>query len=304
MSKRKHGTQFWQSAWMNDQAFIFYRLWILTLAINRFKWLGLPETCDSRYLEQTLALDGVATISTPRDVTLWTSTQAVTDGAPNIYNTPRSWRSFGVDGFGYEVDASNGVLVYGTQLRTPFPTGMIDMFARRLADFDRAADINLQQQKRPWLLTAPQEKVHDLIQVYKQASGGEPAILGIRGLASDVEVQALGTAVPLILTELDEGKQRLWNDVYRFLGIENLTFKAERRVEDELRSEAMPTSIMALDALEARRATGARPLRDRFGFEDVDVVWNYDNITRTWQAAQLYLSRQLEGGGETDHDVR
>lgn len=295
----KKGRQFWQSAWMNDQAFLFYRMWILSLAVNRYRWIGLPETCDARYLEETLALFGVATISTPRDASLWTSTQAVVDGSPNIYNTPRKWRSFGVDGFGYECDASNAVLVYATQLRSPFPTGMVDMFARRLADYDRAADINLQQQKRPWIITAPQEKVHDLVQIYKQASGGEPAILGMRGLASEVDVQALGTPVPLILSELDEGKMRLWNDVYRFLGIENLTFKAERRVEDEVRSEDMPTSIMALDGLNARRAA-ADILNARHGM-NVSVVWNHDNETRDRQARELFVARQLEGD---DHDLR
>lgn len=284
MSKRKNAT-YWQSAWMNDQAFLTYRMWILTLAINRYKWTGLPETCDERYLEETLALQGVATISTPRETTLWTSTQAVTDGAPNIYGTPRSWRSFGVDGFGYEVTPANGVLVYNTQLRTPFPTGMVDMYARRLADYDRAADINVQQQKRPWLITAPAEKVNDLVQVYKQSSGGEPAILGLKGLVSDVQVESFGTQVPLIVNELDDGKRRIWNDIYTALGIDNLTQKAERMIEDEVTAENMPTNLMALDGLNARRAA-ARILNSRFGM-DVHVTWRYDDETKLTRAATL-----------------
>ncbi len=74
-SKRRR-TQFWQSAWMNDQAYLTYRMWILTLAINRYRWIGLPKTCDPRFLEETLALQGVATISTPEGAALWTSTQS------------------------------------------------------------------------------------------------------------------------------------------------------------------------------------------------------------------------------------
>lgn len=75
----KKGTNFWQSAWLNEQSFMFYRLWILTLAMSRYKWIGLPPTCDARFLEKTLALEGVATISTPKGASVWTSTQAVTD---------------------------------------------------------------------------------------------------------------------------------------------------------------------------------------------------------------------------------
>lgn len=291
MAKRR-GATYWQSAWMNDQAFLTYRMWILTLAINRYKWTGLPETCDERYLEQTLALQGVATISTPKGQTIWTSTQAVTNGTPNLYGTPRSWRSFGVDGFGYDVTPANGVLIYNGQLRTPFPTGMVDMFARRLADYDRAADINVQQQKRPWLITAPSEKVNDLVQVYKQTAGGEPAILGLKGLTTEVEVQSFGTQVPLIVNELDDGKRRIWNDVYTALGIDNLTQKAERMIEDEVTAENMPTSLMALDGLNARR-DAARILNSRFGM-DVHVTWRYDNETKLAQAAALEPIMQFD----------
>lgn len=292
MSK-KRGTQFWQSAWMNDQAFLMYRMWILTLAINRYRWIGLPETCDPRFLEETLALQGVATISTPAGASLWTSTQAITNGAPGLYQTPRSWRSFGPDGFGYDVTPSNGVLVYNSQLRTPYPMGMIDMYARRLADMDRASDINVQQQKRPWLITAPQDKVNDLVNLYKQQSGGEPAILGIRGLASEVHVEAFGTETPLIIDKLDEGKRRIWADVYSFLGIENLTQKAERRIEDEVLKESMPTEIMALDGLNARRAA-CDFLNQRHGF-DCTCVWAHDNISRLQQAMVLAPAREMEG---------
>lgn len=300
-SKRRR-TQFWQSAWMNDQAYLTYRMWILTLAINRYRWIGLPKTCDPRFLEETLALQGVATISTPEGAALWTSTQAVTNGTPGLYQTPRAWRSFGPDGFGYDVTPKNGVLVYNSQIRTPFPVGMVDMYARRLADFDRAADINLQQQKRPWIITAPQEKVNDLVQVYKQQAGGEPAILGLKGFTNEIEVQALGTQVPLIITDLDDGKRRLWNEIFSFLGIENLTQKAERMIKDEVLKNDMPTTIMALDGLNARRAA-CDQLNERFGF-DATVVWAYDNITKLQQAMALAPVYELEGDDDDAVDLR
>lgn len=295
MGRRKcrGGRVAWQSAWMNDVAFTTYRMWILTLAVNRFKWEGLPATCDPRFLEQTLALEGVATISTPEGAAVWTSTQAVTTGPQGLYDTPRSWRSFGRDGFGYDVTPRNGVLVYANQLHTNFPAGFVDMYARRLADFDRAEDLNLAQQRRPWLITAPQEKVQDLINIYKQVDGGEPAVLGLRGLATDINIEAFGTQVPLIIEELDEGKRKIWNDVLTLLGIENLTRKAERMVQDEVRANDEPSSLMALDGLAARR-DACRQLRDRFGI-DAHVVWNRDVETRAYEALTLAGARRLEG---------
>ena len=57
---------YWQSAGYNSELFIIYRQQIMKLAMNRYKWINLPITCNERYLEYTLLTQGIATIAFPK----------------------------------------------------------------------------------------------------------------------------------------------------------------------------------------------------------------------------------------------
>ena len=269
-----YGDNYWQSAEWNQRAFIAYRQWICTLAMNRFKWLNLPETCDERYLEFTLMRNGVASIAHPKDMDgVFFSTMANCDGRWNVYDTPSHWQSIGNNGWRFNASPKTGVLVYDNRLRMPY-WNQIEFFARRLAALDRVEDINMAQQKTPYLITAPREAVNDAKQLYKQIAGGEPAILGKPQL-SNVEIQAINTNVPYLGKELSEKKLALWDEVYNFLGISHVGQKSERLTSEEVSASNEPSNIMALDGLNARR-DAANKLNKNFGL-DVHVVWRKDN---------------------------
>ena len=57
---------YWASAAYNQRLFIMFRQQIIDLALTRFRWVNLPPTCDSRYLEWTLLFQGCATIAHPK----------------------------------------------------------------------------------------------------------------------------------------------------------------------------------------------------------------------------------------------
>lgn len=66
MRRKKHGkndARYWQSAAYNQELALIYEDWLMGLALSRFRWEGLPDTCDARYLEWTLMTNGVATIA-------------------------------------------------------------------------------------------------------------------------------------------------------------------------------------------------------------------------------------------------
>ena len=70
-SKRKHYEKmpgsdvYFQSAAFNIRVYEMYRQWLISLALNRFKWLNLPASCDERYLEWCLFFNGMATLAHP-----------------------------------------------------------------------------------------------------------------------------------------------------------------------------------------------------------------------------------------------
>lgn len=297
-TKKKQAPEYyWQSSLMNSVTYQMYRNWILSLASNRFRWVGLPETCDERYLETTLALEGVATIAQPAgSIDAWVSTRA-TSGRLNIYDNPTHWQSVGNNGWNFEVTPANGVLVWDNRLRYPY-WDFVHTYALRLAEYDRVLDLNLQQQKVPWLVTGPQEKRLDMVNMLKQALGGEPAVVGVKGIET-IDWSVLPLEVDFKGEDIQQAKARTWNEVYTFLGIPNVDSKQERMIEAEVKNSDDPTDLRALDGLSARREA-ADYLNKTFGL-DISVYWNRDIESQNFN----YMANlEAQAGGETNDDNR
>lgn len=279
--KRKdqfYADNFWESDSYNFRAYQKNLDMLLSLAVNRFRWVGLPETCDARFLEKTLHRSGIATLSYALDqpTRIYTTLQAATTGTYNMYGLPVRWRAVGFDGLtDYEVTPENGELCYYSYARV-CPWNALEIYARKMAHYERTEDVNLTQQMRPFIGIAPREKQLELVNLIKQVQGGEPAILGDDGLLDLVnKVTVIDTKVPLITEELARSHQNVLNQALLYLGIPHLAFeKGERMIEDEARANTAPTNIMLLDCLNARREFAEKCNR-KFGL-DIQVYFNDD----------------------------
>ena len=273
-----YGDRFWETANYNFRTYNKNLDMLIALAVNRFRWVGLPETCDARYLEKTLHRNGIATLShqAGQDVPVLTTLQALPNGEYNMYGLPTAWRAVGYDGrTDYPVTDENGVLCYYSYSRIS-PWNALEIYARKMAHYERTEDVNLSQQMKPFIGIAPQEKRMELVNLLKQMEGGEPAILGDEGLAKLVDnVKVLDTKVPLITEELARSHQNVFNQALLYLGIPHLAFeKGERMIEDEARANTAPTNVMLLDCLQARREF-CEKVNEKFGL-DVHVYFNED----------------------------
>lgn len=296
--------RFWESANYNARAFNKNLDMLLSLAINRFRWVGLPDTCDARYLEKTLHRNGIATLSHAREqeIPVFTTLQAMPDGSYNMYGLPTSWRAVGFDGLtDYPVGDDNGVLCYYSYSRIS-PWNALEIYARKMAHYERTEDVNLTQQMKPFIGIAPQEKRLELVNLLKQVEGGEPAILGDMGFEKLVDsVKVLDLKVPLITEELARSYQNVLNQALLYLGIPHLAFeKGERMIEDEARANTAPTNIMLLDCLQARREF-CEKANAKFGL-NVQVYFNEDlesyNFNYTNNIEQMAQDGYIAGGEE------
>lgn len=286
--KQKHG-DFWQSDVFNRRSEAKNLSMLLSLAINRFRWTGLPETCDERFLEMTLHRCGVATICHPESMPdIWQTLIANPYGEFNAYGIPIKWRATGYDQTNYNVSSANGELVYYSFSRTN-PWNALEIYARKLTHYERTEDVNLFHQSKPMVLIAPQEKKLEVTNLLKQVSGFEPAVLGDGNFANlAANVTKIDTGVPLIVEDLARAKQNVFNDALLYLGIPHLAFeKGERMIEDEARANTAPTNIMLLDCLQARRQA-ARELNRRFGF-NIEVFFNDD-----WESYNFNYTNNVE----------
>ena len=280
-AKGKNGLpNYWESSDYNTRLFMMFRAEILGMAMSRFKWLNLPKTCDERYLELTLILQGQASIAYPKSKPgVFFSTQLAQVSRPNIYDNPTAWRAIGNNGFRFDADWNTGVVVWDNRMRYPL-LQKINIWARELTDIVRTKQLNRQHQKIPFIFKVPQEMKGQAENIYKQVSGGSPAIIGTSGM-EQFEPDVWMTGVPYIGEELNSEMENVWNEVYQCLGIANQTFKTERMIEDEVKSQREPSQMARLDSLLCRREA-AKKLNDRFGEylkEPIRVVWNYDNAS-------------------------
>lgn len=298
--KRKDGfltDRFWESANYNQRTYFKNLDMLLSLAMNRFRWEGLPETCDSRFLEKTLHRIGIATLSFKRDepTRIFHTLQAMPNGQFNMYGLPTEWRAVGYDGLtDYPVNNENGVLCYYSNSRVN-PWNALEIFARKMAHYERTEDVNLTQQMKPFIGIAPQEKKLELVNLLKQVEGGEPAILGdesLLDLANNVTV--IDTKVPLITEELARSNQNVLNQALLYLGIPHLAFeKGERMIEDEARANTAPTNIMLLDCLKARRDF-CEQANAKFGL-DLRVYFNEDFESYNFNYMNNYEQKAQDG---------
>ena len=170
-------------------------------------------------------------------------------------------------------------MIFDNLARTPMMP-LLDYFARELTDLAIAKRLNRQHQKVPFIFTGSQDQAMDLLNVWKQIDGGEPAILGTDTLGN-LKPEVFKTDVPYLGEEMDASEQNVWHKIYTFLGIENMPFKAERQIEDEVNSAQMPAEMMKLAPLIARR-DACRKLNNRFARfieKPIEVVWRNDNVS-------------------------
>lgn len=298
--KQRYSGAFWETARLNQTTYRSFLNRIVSIALARFEWHGLPTTCNARYLEWTLLFQGQACISFPQSQPgMFYSTQAVTQTAPNVYDDPKAWRSVGNNGWNFHADWNSGTWVWDNMARVPiYPE--LDMWAHELADIVACMRMNRQHVKVPFILTGPQEKQLDMTNIYKQVAGGEPAIIATEGF-NDIQINALQTGVEYLGEELNTALNNTWQQVYTALGIAALPMKMERQIEDEVMAWKEPSELSALGALKTRRAA-CDYLNDRFPeyFEEpVSVTWSHDWESFVEQKSYQAMFQEVEPDGQS-----
>lgn len=277
-----HRDTYWQTMGYNQRLYVMLENQITSMALNRYKWVNLPATMDGRFLELTLFNQGMATLAQNPEDKIWYSLQVGGEQlAPDHYGYPSLWTALGVNGqLRFQVTKANGIYVYDNTLRVPI-IERISLWVREIVDIIRTMQQNRAHMKVPVIISGLQDKKLDMTNYVKQIAGGEAFIIATDGI-SNMNVQAQKTDVPSYQSDLWSSLFNVLNMIYGALGIGNLPFKAERRIEDEVESQSEPTSLIALDGLEQRRRA-CRFLNQHFPAsfpEPLNVVWNHD-ITST-----------------------
>ena len=249
MSRRK--TFFDESLATNMLTYNQYFMQLTEIAISRFKWINLPPSVDSRYIEKTLFQGGAAVYFNDEylgDLCL----NVITQGKFNVYGYPIKRRAYSnYNNYQKELDDKNSVIIFNNYMRTNSITQIIN-FSKRLYNLDRIIDVNANAQKTPILLMGTEKQRLSLLNLYKEYDGNAPVIHGDKNLDLN-GIKCIQTNAPYISDKIYSLKVNIWNEALTYLGISNITIeKRERLISDEVMRNQGGTIANRYSALKSR----------------------------------------------------
>lgn len=237
---------------------LYYRMYrqILTeLAMNRFKWVGLPSGIDPRYLEMVLLQEPMVVFYQDPDNGQFFVSRATQHGQLNPYENPTRFTTVAMGNQpSRRLTARNAVPIYCNYQRVT-DWHIVEVFSQQLATVSRTIDINLMQQRKPFVISAPEEKVLTVTNALKNVTDGEIAVLGNESLELESAIQAFNTGIhPQLVTNTQLAKEKIWNECMTLLGVNNVSHeKKERLVVDEANANNEQVDASRGGALSARR---------------------------------------------------
>ena len=220
------------------------------IALSLFEWQGLPESCNEKFMEQTLYAYGRALFI--NDETLgFLNMRCTPSGRLNNYDEPVSYTAYSTI-YNHSFDRDDCILIRNNYLERPTDETIV-LFATRLAQAERTIDTNVNALKPPILIRCDEKDRLTMKNLYNSYEGNEPFILG--GKALNLEgLKVIKTDAPFVANQLQDYKHQLWNEALTFLGINNAnTDKRERLITDEVNANKEVISINAQSMLLTRQ---------------------------------------------------
>lgn len=265
-----------------DQQLLTERMYIRLLtefSANRFKWEGLPDSVDVRYLELLLFNRALAVFYREEDIDDYLALPAAGSGEINMYGNPKTFTvtapgiSRTLNALDLKTEKAECVPIWANYMRIP-DLDIVLLYAKKLAALDRTIEINTENMRYTKVIVADENQRLSWVNIIRQHTEGQPVIFGTRGLdmsqVSAFDVAPHPDSVPKLIT----ARHQLWNQCMTLLGINNSNQeKKERMVTDEVSANDDQVLTARAVALNARRQA-CEQLKKVFG---LDVTVDYVN---------------------------
>lgn len=240
---------------INSYRFYFDMLSLIAQA--SYEWQNIPLEIPEYQIEKCLFYTGMAGITRDKIAEEYVILPVVYDGGLlNKYGEPERFKMFSyTNTITYDNLLLNkdGLICYNNANKVG-NMYLCYRYARRLEMIDTIIDMNLDKQKSPWIVVAPNEDTRNsLKQLFTKIDAGEEAIFATKDITSD-EITTLDLKVELKAEELIEAKREIYNEACLYLGItSSLSNKKERLISSEVESESRRYEIYRQIGLKQRQ---------------------------------------------------
>lgn len=299
---------------MNDQTYIDYLGRMKKICLSMFEWQNLPPSMNARYLEMCLFYNGQAALLYDENYG-YINTMAADGGYINIYGLPTELncysyrfnqrRSLYMTDTGEE-KGKECILVLNNYERIP-TSATVSLFAYRLAEAQRTADVNIKAQRTPILITTDQKQYYTLKKMYEEYDGNTPAIFADKNVITPDALKALKTDAPFIGNDIMEYKVKIWDEFLTFMGLNNLAEKKERLITNEANSNNEVVNLN-LQALLIPRKEACKQFNEKYGLAgdkaiDVKVRSDLYNLIKQFESVTDEYRESKEEIEEEEIDV-
>ena len=252
------------------------------LALNMFTWENLPETMNSRYIENALYEHGLCLVNNDENMSLISvpckfganmnineeSTEVLTSG----YNYVKT--------INY-INNKDCVLIRNNDLAKP-TRDYIANYAERMLEVEMCIRANINQQKFPWFINATEKTKKSLEIIFEKVENFEPFILANKEIGlGEYALEVLTMPTPYVADKLNEYKYELEREILTFLSLNNNFEKKERLLTDEINSNNDFISTNAM-LMYKNRLQACEEINKKFGL-NVKVLPNKEMITKYYQ---------------------
>lgn len=283
---------------LNDETYIDYMSRLKKIATSIFEWVNLPSSMNERAIEEWLFYKGQCAFL-KHETMGYLNLKASSAGTLNIYGLPTTINCYSYDfnenrqlysGLNSNQSEDEGcILVMNNWDRVPTFT-TLRLFAYRLYEAQRSADVNIKNQKFPYFILTDNNQRFSMKQVFQKIDGNEPVIFGDKNNLTANNIQAIPTLAPFVADKLDDYKNRIFGEALSYLGINNVGMeKKERLITTEADSNNEFIN-MNLQSFLIPRKEACKQFNEKFGLTgdkaiDVRVRSDLHNIIKNEQSS-------------------
>jgi len=258
MKKRTTSTDI--DNWRTER-FLYHRFKML--AINQFKWNGLPETIQERHIEHVLFDEGRVLFFEDKTDGLF-CLPAMEGLGVNVYGDPLHYTATGFNRTFKNIPLDKCVLIENNKLRMPTFLA-IDYFVNQLYEIIRTRDTNIKTLKAPFFVVCDDKSVLTYKKLMEEIEKNNFAVFGDKSFNIEDAIKVFQTGVKCLTAELTDVYHDIMNEALTYLGINNAnTDKRERLITSEADSNNQFIDSCASMFLEARQRA-CEEINKKFG---------------------------------------
>ena len=276
----------------NQRTYDYYFQRLTNIALSVFEWKNLPLTVDPRWLELSIFRNGMC-LFFEDPVMGYVAMPCAIGGKLDVYNIPTIRRAYAANGYNAIRDNTNSVIIYHNYLHD-VPVWDLEMFATRLADYQRTIDVNVAAQKTAVAILVDDNEVKTWKDAYISWAGNVPMIMGNKAMNPNA-MTVLKTDAPFVGDSIQEMLVQVWNDAMSYLGVSNVNVtKKERLITDEVQRNMGGVLASRYSPLEMRR-DAAKHINEMFGL-DIEVDYREDILA--YQSKMIGETEEMIEEGE------